>query len=215
MPAPTLVLVPTELEERALLELGGLPEALGGLARIGFGPVAAAARTAQLLGERRPARVLLLGLAGTFRAAEVPPGGALAFARVRLEGVGVGAGALARTASAIGFAQWQDERGPVAEVLPLWAGDTGELLSVCSASASPAEARARAERHPEALAEDMEGFGVALACHLFGVPLAIVRGLSNRVGERDPARWDVRGALAAARALAQRQLQRAEWERGA
>lgn len=213
VPVPTLVLVPTELEQRGLLELGGLPEALGGLALVGFGPVAAAARTAQLLGARRPARALLLGLAGSFRAHDAPPGSALAFARVGLEGVGVGGGEQARAASQIGFAQWHDERGRVHESLPLWAAQRGELLSVCSASASRDEARARAARHPQALAEDMEGFGVALACHLFGVPLAIVRGISNLVGERERARWDVHGALGAAHALARHTLQRADWER--
>lgn len=48
----------------------------------------------------------------------------------------------------------------------------------------------------------MEGFGVALACALHGVPLSIVRGFSNAVGERDPSRWKIPLALGAARALA-------------
>jgi nucleoside phosphorylase len=47
----------------------------------------------------------------------------------------------------------------------------------------------------------MEGFGVALACALERVPLAIVRGISNLVGDREPARWRIPAALAAARRL--------------
>ena len=48
----------------------------------------------------------------------------------------------------------------------------------------------------------MEGFGVALACALAGVPLCIVRGASNRVGERDPSTWRIDEAIDSARALA-------------
>jgi nucleoside phosphorylase len=58
----------------------------------------------------------------------------------------------------------------------------------------------------------MEGFAVALACALFRVPLGIVRGLSNVVGDRDPARWRIPAALAAARELAQGWLEAAPRE---
>jgi futalosine hydrolase len=57
------------------------------------------------------------------------------------------------------------------------------------------------------MAEDMEGFGVALACRLLGVPLAIVRGISNEAGDREHARWQVPAALAAAADLAVRVLE--------
>ena len=60
---------------------------------------------------------------------------------------------------------------------------------------------------PDAAAEDMEGFAVALACRLAGVPLSIVRGISNTAGDRDPARWLVPEAVAAAAALAARILE--------
>jgi futalosine hydrolase len=55
----------------------------------------------------------------------------------------------------------------------------------------------------------MEAFGAALACHLAGVPLVVVRGISNHAGERDATRWRVREALAAARTLALEWLERA------
>lgn len=198
---PLLVLVPTALERRVLAELGGA-DAFPAPVVCGFGPVSAAARTAQLLAERRPRRACLIGIAGAL--GEHPLGSALAFGRVRLDGVGVGSGAAFRPASELGFPQWEDERGgridEGLELLPLRQAEA-ELLTVCAASASPAEARARRERYPAAAAEDMEGFGVALACRLFGVELIAVRGLSNRAGERDPGRWRVREALGAARAL--------------
>jgi futalosine hydrolase len=60
----------------------------------------------------------------------------------------------------------------------------------------------------------MEGFGVALACRLAGVPLTIIRGISNTAGDRDHARWRVPEALAAAAGLTLRILRTIEREQG-
>lgn len=210
---PELILVPTPMELRQLDQLGGFQEALGRPALCGFGPVSAAARTAQLLAQLRPRRVLLLGLAGSLDRERAPLQSATGFARVRLDGVGVGTGASFQPPSRLGFPQW-DGAEPIDETLTLSPGGQGELLTVCAASASPSEASARRERYPEAVAEDMEGFGVALACRLLGVPLAVVRGISNAAGEREREAWCVRAALAAARVLALEWLARADWENG-
>ncbi len=208
---PDLILVPTAFEQRQLVELGGFPEALGRCELSGFGPVSAAARTAQLLAELRPRRVLLLGLAGSLVGERAPLASAQSFLSVRLDGVGVGAGVSFLPPSRLGFPQW-DGAQPIAETLPLSRSGQGELLTVCGASADPGEASARRARYPDASAEDMEGFGVALACHLFGVPLAVVRGISNAAGERERGTWCVRAALAAARVLALEWLARADGE---
>jgi futalosine hydrolase len=45
----------------------------------------------------------------------------------------------------------------------------------------------------------MEGFAVAFDCALAGVPISIVRGASNVVGDREPGRWRIPAALLAAR----------------
>jgi futalosine hydrolase len=197
---PQLILVPTDLERRLLAELGGWPD-LPQPQVCGFGPVSAAARTAGLLALDRPRRVWLVGVAGALR--DLEPGTARLFTRVRLDGIGAGQGDAFRAASELGFPPWEDEHGPVAESLALAgsAADPAELLTVCSASASPAEAAARRARYPAALAEDMEAFGAALACRMAGVELAVVRGISNRAGDREHARWRLRECLAAARAL--------------
>tara|TARA_B100001013_G_C24227671_1_gene291882 strand:- start:136 stop:321 length:186 start_codon:yes stop_codon:yes gene_type:complete len=47
----------------------------------------------------------------------------------------------------------------------------------------------------------MEGFGVALACRLAGVPIAIARGISNQVGDHRMDHWEIPAALDAAWAL--------------
>jgi futalosine hydrolase len=220
----TLVLVPTELELRRIEDLGGLPRGLAELALCGFGPVTAAARTAQLLAERKPARVLLVGIAGAYDPARRPVGTALWFQTVALHGVGVGEGAGFIDPPALGFPQWPGEAfdarsSPrIDNQLPLFIPGSGpalggSLLTTCAASANPAQVAERRRRFPAAEAEDMEGFAVAAACALVGVPLAIVRGLSNQVGDRDPKRWRIQAALEAARELAHAALEQPLWSR--
>ena len=48
----------------------------------------------------------------------------------------------------------------------------------------------------------MEAWGVALACALADVPLAVVRGFSNEVGVREPTEWRIPAALLSARRVA-------------
>ena len=60
-----------------------------------------------------------------------------------------------------------------------------------------AEAEELADRW-DALAESMEGAAAAHICALYGVPFLEVRGISNLVGDRDRAAWQVRRAVAAA-----------------
>jgi len=215
--ARTLVLVPTELEARRLRTLGALEPGPLRLELCGFGPLAAAARTAQCLERIHPGRVLLLGIAGSLDPELAPLESALCFARVELDGVGAGRGPDFRHPSALGFPQWPGSpdtgSDPIGETLPLAGPKTarGSLLTVCAASASGEEVHERRARFPEALAEDMEGFGVALACRLAGVPLAIVRGFSNAAGERDPRLWRSAGAMRAAEELACELLENERW----
>ena len=80
------------------------------------------------------------------------------------------------------------------------------LLTTPLASATEAEAEQKLRAVPAALAEDMEGFAVAFSCRLAGLPLAVIRGISNVVGDRDHRRWQVDSALAAAADLAVRDV---------
>jgi len=203
-----LVLVPTDLERRRLAP------ALGGGVSIelcGFGPVAAAARAAGLIANHRPDRVLLVGIAGRLDD-RVPIGSACRFSEVACHGIGAGSGVDFRTAASIGWPQWPGEPGAADQTIgdlirletsPL-PGDpsAGLLLTVCAASATAADVALRRAAFPAATAEDMEGFGVAVACRLARIPLEIVRGISNAAGDRDKARWAIEPALAAAAALA-------------
>jgi futalosine hydrolase len=205
--SPTLLLFPTELERRRFADQGGVEPGHCLAALAGFGPIAAAARTAQILAALRPRRVLLIGIAGTYDAARLGIGDAAAFTRVAVDGVGVGEGRAFLGPPALGFPQWPGELGSqrIDDALALSGpadADDALLLTTCAASDSAEHAGHRLARFPSAVAEDMEGFAVALACALSGVPLAIVRGMSNLVGDREPARWRIPAALASARRLA-------------
>jgi futalosine hydrolase len=215
--AQTLVLVPTKIERQYLATQTGFgvqsPTEL-----CGFGPVAAAARASRWIAHHQPARVILTGIAGTLDPTELPVGTAVTFSRVAMHGIGVGVTADFVSAATLGFPHWPgsgasdpahlDElilESPVTYV-------ASQLLTCCTASQSPTEARERRERYPDAIAEDMEGFAVALACRLAGIPLAIVRGISNEVGDRRVARWQIPAALDAAWRIVTDLLGRPIWD---
>ncbi|MFH8984292.1 futalosine hydrolase [Streptomyces varsoviensis] len=72
----------------------------------------------------------------------------------------------------------------------------GTVLTVSTATGSAERAAELAARHPGALAEAMEGFGVAEAAAAHGVPVLELRAVSNPVGPRDRAAWRIGEALA-------------------
>jgi futalosine hydrolase len=211
-----LILVPTELERRVLDPMLAPATAQGSrVALCGFGPVAAAARTAQLLAEHAPERVLLVGIAGRLDD-RLAIGAAYQFERVACYGIGAGSGSEFVPAGAIGWHQWSgsadggslhggdpidDEIGGLMGCAAGGGDGRGRadlLLTVCAAAATAEDVRLRKHTFPAAMAEEMEGFAVAFACQLRGVPVGIVRGISNTAGDRDTSRWQVKAAVEAA-----------------
>lgn len=73
----------------------------------------------------------------------------------------------------------------------------GRFLTVQTCSGVEAEANALADRFI-AICENMEGAAAAHVCALYGVPFVEIRGISNRVVDRDRSAWDI--PLAAERA---------------
>jgi futalosine hydrolase len=209
-----LLLIPTQPELIVLQPL--LAEATQrfgwSIELCGFGPIAAAARTAEEIARSQPQRVLLLGIAGTY-CRDQPDhaiGTAAVYEHVACYGVGVGTGDHHQAASELGWLQWQNGNSTrtIGDVISLGKSNArrlasgGYLLSCCAASDCEADVAERTRRHPEATAEDMEGFGVALACELAGVPLHIARGISNHAGDRNKDNWHIETALQAAAELA-------------
>ncbi|MFI5854781.1 futalosine hydrolase [Streptomyces parvulus] len=73
----------------------------------------------------------------------------------------------------------------------------GTVLTGSTVSGTAERAALLLARHPGALAEAMEGFGVAEAAAAQGVPVLELRAVSNPVGPRDRAAWRIGEALAA------------------
>ncbi len=74
---------------------------------------------------------------------------------------------------------------------------TGTVLTVSTVTGSADRAEELAARHPGALIEAMEGFGVAEAAVAQGVPVVEIRAVSNPVGPRDRSAWRIGDALKA------------------
>lgn len=71
------------------------------------------------------------------------------------------------------------------------------ILTVSTATGTPARAHALSAAHPGAGAEAMEGFGVAQAATAHAVPVLEIRTISNEVGPRDRSAWRIGEALTA------------------
>lgn len=80
-------------------------------------------------------------------------------------------------------------------------GITGDMLTVNTATGTAERAGELLARHPAAVGEAMEGYGVALAGQRFGVPVAEIRAVSNPIGPRDRSAWQIPQALAALSAM--------------
>ena len=208
--------MPTEIERQHLASQPRF-NAYGPRELCGFGPVAAAARTTSQIAIHKPDRVLLIGIAGTFNASVLPVGGAALLPRVIMHGIGVGTDETFVPAGEMGFQHWagQGEECPIGDELVLStprSSISGSLLTCSAASASTKDMRHRLDRYPGVVAEDMEGYAVALACRLEHVPLVIVRGISNVVGDRLSTNWQIPQALSAAWSLAEEVIECASWD---
>lgn len=216
----TLILVPTPFERDLILpELESLLSRNNAVVELcGFGPVASAARSAQLIARYLPQQVILAGIAGAY-GTHVEVGAAALFDNVGCYGIGAGTGAEHLSAGEMGWQHWNaltdSENGgsiTVGDIIPI--GSTTSnlnaagqlLLTCCSAAGSEKDVELRLNRYPSAIAEDMEGFSVAVACALAGVPLQIIRGISNQAGDRDKRNWKFKPALFAAAELVRRVL---------
>ena len=177
-----LVVVAVDAEREAIRDV--VPEVLVA----GIGPVAAAAATSAALAGRRPDLVISAGIAGGF---DVPLASVVVASRVVHADLGIAApSGFEPLGSALEVAG--------ADALALRLGARlGTVLTVSTVTGTATTAAALRARYPDAVAEAMEGYGVAAAAALFGVPFAEVRAISNLVGPRDRQSWRIPEALAA------------------
>lgn len=206
MPGP-LILIPTIGELRIIApRITSLQLPAGHVQICGFGPVASAVRTSQLIAAMQPDRILLVGIAGALKRV-LASGQAALFDDVAMYGIGAGSGDAYRNAGELGWSHWNSSSSTGNEVkigdrISLQTAESvlppTQLLTVCAAAATQKDARDRLATFPDALAEDMEGFSVAMAGAMAGVPVSIIRGISNIAGDRDKSRWRIADALHAA-----------------
>lgn len=211
-----LIVTSVEAERDAVLRaLPGADPATGELARLpvcrlacpaglvdvvagGVGPVAAALSTAALLAAANYDLVLSAGVAGGFAPAEV--GGLVAAERVTFADLGaeLADGGFA-SLSELGLGELDPPADPaltrlLAERAP---AATGAVLTVSTVTGTAARAEWLRRTFPDAVAEAMEGAGVARAAQRAAVPFGELRAVSNLVGPRDRAGWQLGPALAA------------------
>jgi futalosine hydrolase len=190
-----LVVTAVAAERDAIAGLPGVAVIAGGV-----GPSASAASTARALAADRYDLVLSAGVAGGFapiEVGEVVVATRSVFADLGVETVG-GFVSLGIADDAL-----DADAAIAADLARRTAAATGTVLTVATVTGTAARGEALRARYPDAVAEAMEGHGVATAARMYGVPFGEVRTISNLVGPRDRTSWQLGDALAAlARAFA-------------
>ncbi|MEU6403138.1 futalosine hydrolase [Streptomyces sp. NPDC046985] len=184
---------------------GATVHRLGGcdLVAAGVGPAraaaaAAAALTAAALGGAPYGLVVSAGIAGGF-----PPGAPVGSLVVADEitaadlGAETADGFVPVTELGFGVVAHRPPESLVRATAAATGAVCGTVLTVSTVTGAAARADALRARHPRALAEAMEGFGVAEAAAAHGVPVLELRAVSNPVGPRDRAAWRIGDALTA------------------
>ncbi|MCH0562018.1 MULTISPECIES: futalosine hydrolase [unclassified Streptomyces] len=193
---------PVERLERPgvdLVRTGGVCD----LIAAGVGPARAAASTAAALSAAAlggaPYRlVVCAGIGGGFQP-EAPVGSLVVSRAITAADLGAetGDGFVPVTELGFGRVTHVPPRALVGEAVRATGARPGTVLTVSTVTGTAARAAGLRARHPDALAEGMEGFGVAEAAVAQHVPVLEIRAVSNPVGPRDRAAWRIGEALAA------------------
>jgi len=167
----------------------------------GVGPIASAANTARALAADQYGLVISAGIGGGFPGkAEV--GSLVVASEIVAADLGVETPEGFSSIDELGFGATRIsvESGLFRRVVgTLQAAGlevcTGPVLTVSTVTGTAESAARLAARVPGAVAEAMEGYGVALAALLYGIPTIEIRAVSNLVGPRNRAVWRVEEAL--------------------
>jgi futalosine hydrolase len=204
--------VPAEAEA---LRAGLVTKAAVTVAPVGIGPAAAAASTARLLALAETAgspyrAVLSAGIGGGF-----PDRATLGTLVLATRSVAADLGA----ESPDGFIPLDELGLPVDPVaggssIPadpallaelrsaLPRATVGAVLTLSTVTGTAESTQVLATRYPDAIAEAMEGYGVAVAAAQAGLPFAELRAISNAIGPRDRDAWRIQDAFDALTAAA-------------
>jgi futalosine hydrolase len=180
------------------------------VAALGVGKARTAAGLSLAIAAWRPRAVLQVGIGGAYLGSFLSVGLTM-LADVDLElDLGI--------AGAEGWADFEALRVPLlpadgggtrtdraAPTDERWTGMLAELsglprgrFATLDAVTADVERGAAMQRRFDVSIESMEGAAAAAVAERLGVPFAELRAVSNLVGDRDRARWDLRGAIRAA-----------------
>jgi futalosine hydrolase len=178
----------------------------------GVGPAAAAAATAHVLATREIGLVVAMGVAGAFTSSRLQHGDVAVASTIVAADLGAMSPERFLDLDALGLdggAMFTPPRELVVEARERIGGAglhvaVGAVLTLSTMTGTSERAAELMGRHG-AVAEAMEGAGVAHVAALHEVPVLEVRTISNEVGPRDRDAWDLVTALmslgTAARAL--------------
>ncbi|MFE9692541.1 futalosine hydrolase [Micromonospora sp. NPDC005806] len=211
----TGLLVVTAVPAEAEAVRAGLTDPTVTVAPVGVGPAVAGAATARLLAlaeaAGRPYRaVVSAGIAGGF-VGRVAVGGTVLATRSVAADLGAESPAGFLPIEELGMPAELLGVGSVVTVDSQLLGDlraalpeavAGAVLTISTVTGTAASTAALAARHPDAVAEAMEGYGVGVAAAQAGLPFAELRTVSNPIGPRDRGAWRMRDAFAALTAAA-------------
>ncbi|MEH0843655.1 futalosine hydrolase [Micromonospora sp. CPCC 205711] len=211
----TGLLVLTAVPAEAEAVRAGLTDPTVTVRPVGVGPAVAGAATARLLtlaeAAGRPYRaVLSAGVAGGF-AGRVTVGGTVLGTRSVAADLGAESPAGFLPIDELGMPPELLGGGPIVDADPellaalreaLPEAVVGAVLTVSTVTGTAESTAALADRHPDAVAEAMEGYGVAVAAVQAGLPFVELRTVSNPIGPRDRDAWRIREALTALTAAA-------------
>lgn len=207
MSAGLLVVTAVPAETEAIR--AGLASSTVTVAPVGVGPAAAGAGTARLLALAEAAgrpyqAVLSAGIGGGF-----PNRAALGTIVLATRSIAADLGAESSdgflSLDELGFGPSSASADP--DLLRTLRGalpraTVGAVITLSTVTGTAESARALAARYPDAVAEAMEGYGVAVAAAQAGLPFAELRTISNPVGPRDRGAWRITEAFQALTAAA-------------
>jgi futalosine hydrolase len=163
----------------------------------GVGPARAAACAATALTVHRPALSIVAGVGGGFAGragmGDVVVADAIVHADLGADSPG---GFLPISELGFGADRALPKPDLVAAAAARAGAVVGPVLTVSTVTGTADRAAELAQRYDPA-AEGMEGAGAAAAAEAHGVPILEIRAISNLVGARDRAGWDLPRALAA------------------
>lgn len=196
-----LIMTSVEAERDAILRGIGTDSRID-VKLAGVGPISAGIQTAKALTSDEYDLVLNMGIAGGF--ADKAEVGSLVIANeivsadlgaespegfITLDELGFGESTRVKTDSDLVQILLESIK---AENIPVQAGNILTLSTVTGTAETTAKLQ---QREPGALAEAMEGYGVAMAAKEFDLPVLEIRSISNPIGPRDRSAWRIKDAL--------------------